>query len=414
MFMKRNQITRFLFALLFIVFTLFMSMGVSVAQAATASRATATPGKATPLPGHSQLAVRAPACQNAVQEELLGMAAITSNNAWTVGDCINKKSVERTLVEHWDGTLWKVVASPNVGSSKNVLSSVAAVTSTNVWAVGSYDNNNIDYTLTEHWNGSKWKVVASPNVGSSKNVLSSVAVVSSTDIWAVGYYDNNGINDTLTEHWNGTSWSVVTSPSPGSFANYLRGVAVTSSTDIWAVGYYANYNGYYYTLVQHWDGTQWSVVSSPNPGATDNDYLIGVAVVSSTDVWAVGDYLGNGDYNITLTEHWDGTSWSVVTSPGSSVSYFLGVAVISTTDVWAVGYYSNNGIDQTLTAHWDGTSWSVVASPNPSSTINVLSSVAVISTTDVWAVGYYSNTNQVPQTLIEHWDGTSWSVIPSP
>ena len=133
-------------------------------------------------------------------------------------------------------------------------------------------------------------------------------------MWAVGYYYNGGIYQTLVEHWNGTSWSVVSSPNPGTDDNYLSGVAAVSANDVWAVGYYDNGSGASQTLVEHWNGTAWSVVPSPNAGTSYN-YLNGVAAVSASDVWAVGYYGIGGSTNQTLVEHWDGTAWSVVSSP---------------------------------------------------------------------------------------------------
>ena len=43
-----------------------------------------------------------------------------------------------TLVEHWDGTTWSVVNSPNVTTDGNQLGGVVALATGNVWAVGSY------------------------------------------------------------------------------------------------------------------------------------------------------------------------------------------------------------------------------------------------------------------------------------
>ena len=54
----------------------------------------------------------------------------------------------------------------------------------------------------------------------------------------------------------------------------------------------------------------WSVVPSPSPGPSVND-LNGVASVSANDVWAVGDFINASGSKQTLIEHWDGTSWSV-------------------------------------------------------------------------------------------------------
>src|SRR5437899_2411658 len=82
----------------------------------------------------------------------------------------------------------------------------------------------------------QWQIVTSPNVGTGNNYLTSVSAVSESDVWAVGYYNNGGTNQTLTEHWDGTSWSVVSSPNPGPTSNYLLSVAAISANDVWAVG----------------------------------------------------------------------------------------------------------------------------------------------------------------------------------
>jgi hypothetical protein len=85
------------------------------------------------------------------------------------------------------------------------------------------------------------------------------------------------------------SWNVVSSPNIGTGQNQLLGMTAISATDVWAVGDYTNSLGYEQTLTEHWDGTSWSVVSSPNVG-TGYNYLEGVAAVSANNVWAVGEY----------------------------------------------------------------------------------------------------------------------------
>jgi hypothetical protein len=58
----------------------------------------------------------------------------------------------------------------------------------------------------------------------------------------VGSYatELDGFNQTLIEHWNGTAWKRVWSPNRGGSANddILAGVAASSSTNIWPVGYH--------------------------------------------------------------------------------------------------------------------------------------------------------------------------------
>jgi hypothetical protein len=98
-------------------------------------------------------------------------------------------------------------------------------------------------------------------------------------------------------------------------------------------------------------------------------------------------------------------------NPSSTGNFLSGVSAVSATDAWAVGYYDNSsGVGDTLILHWNGTAWSKVKSPNPSSTSNVLSGVSAVSATDAWAVGdYQNNTTGADDTLILHWNGTSWS-----
>ena len=157
----------------------------------------------------------------------------------------------------------------------------------------------------------------------------------------------------------------------------------------------------------------WSIVASPNTSSSQSNFLNGVSCVSSTSCVAVGsDYNGSVDH--TLIESWNGASWSIVASPNTSSSqsnYLNGVSCVSSTSCIAVGTYYNGSVDQTLVESWNGTSWSIVASPNTSSSqYNYLNSVSCVSSNSCTAVGNYSNS----QTLVESWNGTSWSIVASP
>src|SRR5438552_5030878 len=80
-------------------------------------------------------------------------------------------------------------------------------------------------TATPTTCGLMWRLVSSPNPGSSSNSLSGIAVVSANDVWAVGTYNNGGSDQALTMHWDGTRWSVIPNPSAGSLVK----VAAVSS-----------------------------------------------------------------------------------------------------------------------------------------------------------------------------------------
>jgi hypothetical protein len=192
---------------------------------------------------------------------------------------------------------WTIVPSPSPGSV-NDLNGVASVSATDVWAVG--DTNQ--QTLTEHWNGTAWSVVASPNA-SSNDALLGVAAVSTTDVWAVGQFISGSNVETLIEQWNGTSWSVVPSPAAGQ----LRGIAIVSAVsanDIWAVREFTDPNtGTTTTVIEQWNGTAWSVVTSPNHSASDNNLNAAAADPASGQAWAVGAFFSSTSSGLqTLTE----------------------------------------------------------------------------------------------------------------
>src|SRR5258707_14974757 len=89
----------------------------------------------------------------------------------------------------------------------------------------------------------------------------------------------------------------------------------------------------------------------------------------------------------------------------------LGVSELPNGPTWAVGYYTDaNWVDQTLIEHYDGVTWSVVPSPSPGAQRDILTSVAAISDNDVWATGEQMDAAGTWHTLAEHWDGTSWTV----
>src|SRR5204863_4068848 len=75
-----------------------------------------------------------------------------------------------------------------------------------------------------------------------------------------------------------------------------------SHNDVWAVGYFCCSGDEWGTgLIEHWDGNQWSISSSPRPPGNALNYLEAVATISSDDVWAIGFY---GTGGLTLTEHY--------------------------------------------------------------------------------------------------------------
>jgi hypothetical protein len=314
--------------------------------------------------------------------------------------------------------------SPNPSSTRNELNGVSADSATDAWAVGEYEDDatGATDTLILHWDGRRWSRVKSPNPSSTRNELHGVSARSATDAWAVGNYvdDATKAYDTLILHWDGTGWSLATSPNPSSRVNALWGISAESATDAWAAGDYVDdATKADDTLILHWDGTGWSLATSPNPSSKVNRLEGGVSADSATDAWAVGEYENDATgASDTLALHWNGTRWSKVNSPNPSSAHYVrnflfGVSVESATDAWAVGQYQAIGARLWMILHWDGTRWSRVMTPNPNSNYSSLSGVSARSATDAWAVGRHQ-TKTLTKTVVLHWDGARWSRVKSP
>jgi hypothetical protein len=340
--------------------------------------------------------------------ELYGIDAASANDIWTVGR-YSDPSGYKTLALHWDGDVWNVVPTPNVGSAFNQIFSVAAVSSNNVWAVGASSNNNVlNQTLIEHWDGNQWSVVASPLAPGTSSFLYGIVAIGANDIWAVGYIQIGfSAQQPLTLHWDGSSWSLVLSPSTApNNQDILWSVTALATNNIWAVGYSTDaVSGQYRTLIEHWNGTAWSIVTSPNPTGSIYNFTWGIEAVSPNDVWVMGRAY-DGSLYPSLIEHWDGSAWSVTPSPSEQFyNEVYDASAVSSTDVWAVGRYGGGFSDNiAMVMHWNGSAWSVVPNPNPPGATenNFLYSVHAVAAQDVWAVGSYFK-DQKFQTLIERY-----------
>ena len=335
---------------------------------------------------------------------LAAVAATSSTDAWAVGSWLNPASATTVaLIEHWDGSAWSTVPSPAVPGAPSLVSlaGVAALSPTNAWAVGSTVTDSVSQPLIEHWDGTSWTIIPSAGERPGLNALTAVAARTATDIWAVGYRQQVSPHRlrTLIEHWNGTTWHVVRSPNAGKTGSRLFGVAVVSAARAWAVGTESNSDGS--TLAERWNGSSWSVVPTRNRGHRSRS-LQAVAAHSARRVFAVGsDASRTGIRTHILAERWRGSRWSVTPAPNPGRHYnaLQGVAVRSATRVWAVGT-TQPGIERssaTLAERWNGTRWRVVSTPSPGSGNDGLSGIAEIPHRGgFWAVG-----NEGDSTLTE-------------
>ncbi len=265
---------------------------------------------------------------------------------------------------------------------------------------------------TEAPSSSIFKVVPTPNIRAFPfhSDLSAVSASSATDIWAVG---QSGV------HFDGKKWTAFALPLiAGDLTSGITGVADLAPNNVWAVGDINVHEDNPNQVIEHYDGSAWSVATGPTFQPTDQPYLNGLTATSPTDLWATGSILtliGCCQEAFPLFEHYDGTSWTAIIDESNLDSFMFGISAVASNDVWAVGYVG--AVGGTFTEHYDGSAWRVVASPSPGNGENALLGVTALAPNDVWAVGFFvtaANQDRPQKTLVEHWDGTRWKVVPSP
>jgi len=354
--------------------------------------------------------VPSPNPSGATSGTLQGLSCTSATRCMAVGYYINSSSATNTLAESWNGSAWSVVPSPNPsGATFSTLQGISCASAAMCMAAGLYtSSSSVDVTLTESWNGSAWSVVPSPSPpGAGYSVLHSVSCARASHCVAVGEsYNAAAAFVTLSESWNGSAWSIVSSPTLSTSSD-LYGISCASASRCLAAGTFQNSSGNYATLAESWKDRAWSIVNQ------DAD-LAGVSCASALRCLAIGSYISSHSVSVNLAESWNGSAWSVVRIPsprGARGSYLNGISCLPTGRCLAVGYYFNHRfIRVTLTESWNGSAWSIVRSPSPpGAPYSALDAISCTSASDCTAVG-----SSAGGTLAEHWNGSAWSVISTP
>jgi hypothetical protein len=264
----------------------------------------------------------------------------------------------------------------------------------------------------------QWQEQAHPDIADRQEILEDVVAVTPSDVWVVGrhwgFIGSILEFSTLIEHWDGLNWSLVLSPNvPGTHVDKLQGVAARSASEVWAVGSARSFGiETEVTLIERWDGSAWSIVPSPNPGPTGNS-LEAVAVIGDNDAWAVGSMYSTAVVSLPISMRWDGSVWTAVAVPVppfcAQRTYLTDVAGARPKLVLATGYCTTTAGDQGFVLRWDGRAWSVAAGPDQIPVQSGLYGLTFTSGTEAWAVGTAGG-----QAFILRWDGTAWAAVDAP
>ena len=296
-------------------------------------------------------------------------------------------------------TGWTVVTVPQTGVS-TVLYGAYARTGTDVWAVGRQfgpSGQPAPPPVAYHWNGSAWSLLTMPTLTAAASLVA-VSASSATDAWAVGW-TGGYTHVALSEHWDGSAWSRVIGPASSAKLFSLRGVADLSPASAYAIGSDPG-------VAYHWDGTAWSTVTLPDTSFAASS----ITAVSATDIWLTGSTSAGATAEAM---NFNGTTWTVVPmqQPTADKPILNGVTAIAANDIWAVGEVQSpaGAAVGALTEHWNGSAWSIVPSPTPAGIFPTLTAVAARGSGDVYAVGSALTSSGATQGLILRWNGSMWS-----
>ncbi len=345
--------------------------------------------------------------------------------------CMATAVMNRNLVNS-EASTWKLTESAgNWGGAKKAIAVPAGATATYLRdiscssasaciAVGYYKTGSEYKPLAESWNGTSWSLQSVPNPpeGSGLNALISVSCpIGWNTCVAVG----EAASKPVASVWNGSSWSVnMLSLPPGAELAALEGISCNSPTSCKAVGNYREAGKPTKTLAESWNGTAWSILTTPNPSAEGDVKLRAITCTSASGCTAVGSYVaklksGTGieDERKTLVERWNGAEWVIQPSTDpAKFSALVGVSCTSAVACTAVGN-SRPGLGAentvTLAERWNGTSWSTQTTPNPTPKTEVqLEDVSCTSSTKCLAVGANEYTGD---NVVEAWNGSDWSIV---
>ncbi len=331
---------------------------------------------------------RAAAPRGATYNSLSGISCASASFCEAVGAHDNSAGNEVDLAETWNGTSWKVQSTPNPtnqsGGLGNSLVNVSCLSPQFCEAVGAGGAG----AAAAMWNGTSWTAQERPGADDVETQL--VSCTSTSFCLSADGFANVDI-------WDGTSWSA--GPAVAGLSN-VTSISCLSADFCEAVGEGASGQN-----AAVWNGTSWASQATPGPNTAAFN-SVSCTTVSSCE--AVGQNVEN-DQVITLAESWDGSAWTIQSTPNPSAtqgSQLSSVSCTSATSCTAVGSYqsgdvTNFGVFQTLVEVWDGTAWTIASSPNPSTAKDTLQGVSCATSQLCTAVGQALDAGGVPATLIE-------------
>jgi hypothetical protein len=350
-------------------------------------------------------------------EQFSGVSCTSESYCVAVGTRLNADDTQVLLAERWNGSNWQMMRTPSPkGATEPGLTGVSCASTTDCVAVGSNQSTDgFPDPIAESWNGTTWTLDSLPTFALGGQ-LAGVSCPAVDQCMAVGDRFSFRAGEVgLALSWNGSMWTQMkVAKAPPGTSTALTSVSCNSADECEAVGDSSNEEtGTQTSVAEVWNGTSWSLQSTPNPKGSVETTLSGVSCTSASECVAVGDSFSEEFTPATLAEVWNGTSWRITSTPtpsGSEGALLSGVSCSSSDSCTAVGEnLDSSGEFVTLAMGWNGTAWDLETSIDPSPLGESFLAVSCGSGSSCVAVGSSGGTRSPSILLVESWNGTSWS-----
>jgi len=338
-------------------------------------------------------------------------ATVVALHCWSLTNCIavganTPQMATQLIAERWNGTRWSKSAMPKPAGAANVtIGGIACPSRSECVAVGTgyppATSKSGFFPIAAYWNGSRWTAARAAAAGSD-DVLESVSCPAAKSCFATGnYMPNSSVVDPLIEHWNGAKWSRQAASVPrGTSFGDLPAVSCPSAKFCVAVG--SDGSG---VLIERWNGSGWSMSA---PKSVSSASLFSVSCPSATSCFAVGSNLTM--YGASLTEHWNGRTWSRSTTPvphNASYAGLQSVSCVSAAHCLAVG---EDAIPGVYAASWNGSGWHLVSMTTTGGHIGAFYAVDCLAASSCVALGATTQFAASARSESAFWNGTRWKV----
>jgi hypothetical protein len=379
------------------------------------------------------------------------------------------------VAELWNGSAWSMLSGAQAPGVSGALSDVSCSSATECMAVGEITSQSA--VVSALWNGTSWTAEPIPSPppggphGTSPQPATGVSAVSCApdgSCGAVGQYTTYGeqAGEDFMANWNGTAWSIQAGPAPGKvFSQAVNGISCTAAAACEAVGAGAlGYSGQMWSgqtlpvptssalqgaalssdsctaadtcvgvgtsiandgdpagiFADTYDGSAWTLKPIATPAGGEQPQLDSVSCSSATACMAVGSYDNVAGISIPLTLSYDGTGWSQQATPAmtttGTTSSLSAVSCSAPHACMAVGTDAGG----VLAMRSGAGGWSLQSPPNPggataaSTTMPAPAAVACPAAHECLMAGSYTNSATNPDTFAELWNGSGWSLQPTP